>query len=875
MIQKCCYGPYSISSPSFPNIAGPIFVDESKTRQAVSIVDCNNKNSLPDQCVNLHEINDCPNGCQAIWYDCPKEMGRTYTILATPCEVMITSFENGLLAQGNCDGAIFGSGKYCYGKVYTAEGIFDSGNSCSVTFEFDGHIFNVNGSVGECTEVLDCGECVEMTPTSSQFIDDTIVAFSTDIPEAPPEPEGPITQDDDDSDGDDLPGQIIEGENRNIWHNLPTENTGQDTKCFPALNVNGWPEGLETHPECYSNDNPAITTLPSGHAVVAYEERNDQGQISIKLAMFNTSIKGTGTGNKIYYYRSLSRGKLFNDSDVQVYGSGQFEVYDDVHINISDGTPEPDLQIGFLTGPLKANIFDISSATRTIQDTGLPKWTFTFASEGVVPSFKDSNNANDVSWFLLSKDSSSLPASDVVSTFFDLPVHTYSNTQVPVANPSIIAAHNNLMLGGSQYIYLSYQAFEDNQWNIYFRQICLNDNAEEEPSYQPPYEFKGSEGTIVEISSLAPDSLTYTVAHRFEDNNAICVLFEVKLPDGRKVVNCDQDTGGTITTCSGALEGDAKNAFVAATLGLELPGCDGGQCRDCSPPWNIGDSFVGAYPPTEDNVKTAISGTSGDVECITDILFTPDSSDWCTFEATCQQTFLIDDPYCPSPYLSLTFQPEDLWTINADGELTTRVLYHMSVNNTLIEGGGQGQGNAVDFMFVIDHSGSMSGEIQAIREAVPILAQSLQDQGADARFGLTIFARGSTSSRQPSDFIECGGAKIFDGLQNFTTGGFTTSISVLQEALDYWGTSSGLSAPYSALGFTSSDSRFNWRSSATKFTILITDTDDSEINQGTNCSRYVNSRDEALSAINNNAHFYFLRYAYLLFVPAVTMVVFL
>lgn len=854
MSQKCCYGPYTINSPSFPDVPGPVFIDESKTKQVVTIVDCNNKISLSSHHIKLHELNDCPNECKAVWYEDTQTMGRKYTILATPCEVLITSFDNGLLAQGSCDGSIFGSRRYCYGKVYTDDGTFDSGDACSVTFEFEGHIFSVSGSSGECAEVFDCGECTESSTLSSQLIDDAVTAFSTEIPEAPPEPEGPSNQDDDDSDGDSLQGSSLEGEDRNIWHNAPTEDAGQDIKCFPSLNVNNWPEGSESHPLCYSHDNPAITTLPSGHVAIAYEERNDEGHTAIKLAMFDTSVKGTGSGNKIYYHRSLSYGKLFNDSDVQVYGSGQFEVYDDLYINISDGVPSPLLQIGFLTGPLKSNIFDITSATRTIQDTGLPKWTFTFSSEGIVPDFIDSNNANDVAWFLLSKDDSSLPASDVVSTLFDLPVHTYDNVQVPVSHPSIISTQNNLMIDGTQYVYLSYQAFEDEKWNIYFRQICLNDNLEEEPTYQEPYSFMGSEGNLVEISSLSPSSLTYVVTHKFEDNNAVCALFEVRLPDGRKVVNCDQETDSTITSCNGALEADAKNAVVSATIGLELPGCDGGQCRDCSPPWNVGDSFMGNYPPTEDNVKSALSGTSGDESCITNVNFYPEYSNWCIFEATCQQTFVVDDPYCPSPYLSLTFRPEDLWTINADGEIVTRILYHMSVNNTLIEGDGQTQNNEVDFMFVIDHSGSMSGEIQSVREAVPILAQSLQDQGADSRFGLTVFARGINAIKQPTDFIDCGGGRTFDGLQNVTTGGFTTSVSVLQEALGYWGVHAGLAAPYSALGFALDDSRFEWRPDSAKFVILITDTNDSEVSQNTNCSGYINDRNEALnSLINKNS----------------------
>jgi len=144
-MSRACLSPYTMQSPDFPGQDGPVFTDDQKIRQVVVTTPCGSPPELP--CLNaklLHEVLECPDGsCDTRWYECPSEFGRQYTLLITGCNVIITSFENGLLYENGCDAQTFGAESFCFGKAYSGLSmeIYDSGNPCSTSFEFDGRIF--------------------------------------------------------------------------------------------------------------------------------------------------------------------------------------------------------------------------------------------------------------------------------------------------------------------------------------------------------------------------------------------------------------------------------------------------------------------------------------------------------------------------------------------------------------------------------------------------------------------------------------------------------------------------------------------------------------------------------------------------------------
>jgi len=216
---------------------------------------------------------------------------------------------------------------------------------------------------------------------------------SGDTTEIDDTPSPPTTVDDlDDIKLDPIEGTPSKIEDRVIWEPWGEE-VSEDVLCNTEIQaVSG------VKPICDSEDNPSITTLPSGHTIIAYEEREESGQNRIKLAILDTSVV-----NKIIYYRSLSRGTLINnDSDSNII---TFEVFDSIVIE-----EYSNLKIGFLTGPLKGSNesqgpFTVNIITPSIDTDGKTKLLIEFDIGERSLYFPDSNNISDVIWFL----SQSLP----------------------------------------------------------------------------------------------------------------------------------------------------------------------------------------------------------------------------------------------------------------------------------------------------------------------------------------------------------------------------------------------------------------------------------------------------------------------------------
>ncbi len=460
--MSCTYGPYKITS-NLEAVSEFAFIDHALSRRVVAFVNCSESVTLP--CVDaaaLHVEDGCPEGCKILWYECPSEMGRQYTILPTPCGVKITSFENGLIATDSCDATQFGSELFCFGKTYTNLGIFNSPDKSATTFEFDGHGFTVKGMEGDCNELYGCPECQ---------INSQVTTFE-DLP-TPPEdasaPEPPTTNDPV-SDIDVPETIVIPAEGRSKWHwDATTSEFGTDTLCEEEKPLTSWAGGSgEDLDDCFSNDNPSIATLPSGHTVVAYENRREDGIAKISVAILSSSV-----GENIRSHRKLGTGTLINDL-VEAGGVATFIVYEDMHIPVNgDFKPQADERIGFLTGPLAGSLFSITRLER-IRSGDTIRHEFEFAAP---PNtiFPDKNNVYDVNWFIVdNQGDANLPSSENVTTILDLPNHVDGEgNAVPVANPSVAVAQNNQMVANEQNIYIAYQAFENNEWRVYLREIIL------------------------------------------------------------------------------------------------------------------------------------------------------------------------------------------------------------------------------------------------------------------------------------------------------------------------------------------------------------------------------------------------------------------
>lgn len=829
-----CLAPYKITSLSFPEQNGPVFVDHEKTKRIAVFTAPGQSVILPcPDAILLHEKTGS-SLCSIRWYECPSIKERSYSIVVSGCEVFVTTFENGFSTFADCDGREYGTLNFCFGKIYsgaTDDGVSNTQNKCQTIFMVDDNIFSVQGNPGIDSGLFDCSPC-EHSEQISAFQD-------------VPVPLQVATNASDVVSSNDTTTNIVYTEGRTSWVNKPDTDASLNGEGNGPVGfgISGNVENqIMPKGTCESQGHPSITTTPDGHCVIAYEDRNATGQQQISLAIFETSVL-----NKIVYYRAGSRGSLLNSDDL-VYNTAIFEIFEELTVTIDeDGVPTPSLYIGFLTGPLKGGSpFAISTIVRDNSNENRVKYTVKFGIGERNAVFEDSNNANDVSWFLM-KGSAESPT-DI--SLLDISPHKYKGEIVPLANPSISVSHNNIMTGMDQNIYLSYQAFENKQWNIYLRQIRLSEHDAENPKYEAPYSFR--EPSFVSVN-FEFDNAIYKLVDINATPSTLCGLFEVFTVDGRPVFNCNSTTGTFTTDCNFTAQND--KAYVEAVFSLATCG------TSSIPAWTVGNEYTGSVMPVASQI-----GWSGESSCIS-ISSYPDKTQWCYRSSSCTQYYVLDDPYCPSPYLDqfpITYRAEDLWVIKSNEDYVTRVLYHMSTvspSNTAVETTAV---NQIDFMFVIESGSHIFTVLPLIKQRVEQLSSSMQSQGLNVRFGLTIF--GAYGANVPDEHAYlCDWrdvplppwTKIYNGLWDSTSaiGGFTNDINDVKNALitnNFLGNNP--MNGYSAIAFALNDPMFQWRTGAKKYIMFIADGRNEHFHYGGDCGQYSNDASSAIEAIlSNNA----------------------
>lgn len=811
-MRKICLHPYTIESPTLEKQVAS-FIDRLKTRQVAVVTGYNDVIVAPCQnAIILHEVT-IQDICHIKWYECPTQLGRVYTMVISGCDVVISSFENGVLGSVPCSARQYGSDSFCFGKIYNQNTVYDANNPCFTSFVFDGHTFNITGSPSTDYGIFDCQDCDGNEQNIKTF------GFPG-LGGAGPSDGSPETPPDTPTDAPDEANETgsINQEDRTIWYNPPSgdESTGLDVVCSPNETI--------LPNDCESLDNPAITVLSSGHVAIAYENRDKTGLSKISVAVFNSSVQ-----NSVKYYRKLSRGTLIN-----IQNSGVFEIFDDIPIDENlDEIPDETLFIGFINGPLRGGQpFAITSITRSSANNRI-KQTINFNLVDRIPQFDDSNNVSDIIWFLI-KSSNIAP-----TTNFDLPVHLDQNgQQITAVLPSIATPPNNINPSNEQHLFISYQVFENNKWSVYLRQVILSPKNKEAPKYQQPYVIAPP---IFTPTPVVEDftSLDYHVIELSSLGGKLCALMEVRVPSTDEQLTSGLNPGtGTTTICNFTY--DRTKVYIEASF-------DTNTCGTDAPSWLPHVStFSGDIPPTSDQI-----GWSGSSSCI-DVKRYPDNlSSWYYLKPTCTHIDVIDDPYCSSPYITVNYKPEELYNLTIDDQIITRVLYHLEANLSEV--------SAIDFMFVIDHSSSMATHINAVRQSVNNLVNSFIQLGKDCRFGLTIYARGSAASGPNGgvavDPLVCcaGPSYTFDGFNypgSSAVGGFTSNIQTIDTALSSttgWSTVSGAANHFGSIQFALTDDRFIWREKSQKIILLVTDAIPNECGILNICG-YENSASAALAA---------------------------
>lgn len=653
---------------SFPGLTGNSFTDSSKTKKVVVISQCGSIPEIPSEdAVLVHETLNCPNDCDIRWYECISTLGRTYSILCSGCEVFITDYENGFLKEGNCDNSIYGVKNFCFGKIYISNETYNT-NSCKTIFEFDDHVFEVIGN-----EYSDFG-LYECSCNNDEIVTFGIEGKGESPPEAP-EKTTPIEV---------LTNSVLshatEKENRVIWSSL-NESVDSFISCNAEIK-------LSQKLECESQDHPSVDILQSGHLIIAHEQRKENGITGIKLSVVNSSVP-----YKIYYHRSLSFGKLINN-DQFVYGSGLLEIYDEVVFDLnSDNQPSNTLSIAFLNGPFKGQIFTIL----TIEKEST-KSVISFDSRGIFPEFQNSNDINTIKYAIL-ESSQSLPGGDSLDNILLLNQHTNSiGEEIPMAKPSVAVAKNHLSIDNSQNVFITYQVFENNQWNVYIRHLRLS----EKEAINPQYTSYSFVDPISEIRNLtAGIGIKYIVSSisNLNSPDRTIILFKAYLDNGIEIFNCSNDDsnfthpyGNTVSNNEATVEVVYQQSECSLDLDLQ-----------------VGDEILASFPPQQSDFPDGTA--SGGGSCILSFSINPDEDIWCYNYSECSQSYISNDPYCPSPYLSCVYKPEDLWIIKIGDDFITRVKYHLSVNGSRVverDTGGYGSTHLKNACVYITYKNDLS-----------------------------------------------------------------------------------------------------------------------------------------------------------------------
>lgn len=313
---------------------------------------------------------------------------------------------------------------------------------------------------------------------------------------------------------------------------------------------------------CTSIRNPAVVILNNGIGLVAYESMLDVS--SIKIQQFKTSARYKVLPNREFNFGRLQHQSKWVNNIAKLYyydNLPQHIIGSEENIDPTDAETWGDM-ILFRTGPLQSQIFPLvptTSGGSVFGSDSIGNYiTFLLPEDvGLSLQFPSGDDVYNIKWHIIDKADGGLigDASDestegkefiisnnsVVNDALQLPQHIYNGEPAPVAYPSITTAKNySNAIENSHFVYLTYQALEDNKWNVYLRQIRLSEYENEEQISDEILE-----GNLESIGGLDISQLIYriictsdkcSVSH---DDFALSrtVVMEVLLEDGREVYN--------------------------------------------------------------------------------------------------------------------------------------------------------------------------------------------------------------------------------------------------------------------------------------------------------------------------------------------------
>lgn len=383
---------------------------------------------------------------------------------------------------------------------------------------------------------------------------------------------------------------------------------------------------------CTSVRNPDTAILNNGIGLVAYESMENVSVI--KIEQFNTSVPAKILPNRRTNYGRLQHTSRWEETagDFKLVKLYYFESLPTHFINGLAGPPQTDSLVDmiiFQNGPLQNQCFSLDENPIGPVETEVDEIgnfiRFTVPSDTVLSNeFPSLDDVYNIEWFIIDSDdtgltgsvitSADVPGADfllnrdgdgenAVNIKLELTPHIHDGKPAPIANPSIATAHNYMnAIENSHYIYLVYQALEDQKWNLYMRQLRLSEYSREEIL------ANASAGTVA-LQTLGITELVYRavcVTDKCEvfGNNFLVkrtVTFEVTLQDGREVFNeALLSSTESWPVCPGEPAGSFLKKkvvvdFTHSTITNRCP--DQFESNEIFYNWEVGDEF--SIPFTE------------------------------------------------------------------------------------------------------------------------------------------------------------------------------------------------------------------------------------------------------------------------------------
>lgn len=340
----------------------------------------------------------------------------------------------------------------------------------------------------------------------------------------------------------------------------PFDPTGCPTFKCPQEdeNIKGDPE------QCASTRNPSVVVLNNGIGLVAYEDMDTVSVIRIK--QFHT-----GSSTKLLPNREFNFGRLQNYTKWS-NNIARFYFYEDLPeslLTIDDEIDPDDPKtwtdgIAFKNGPLAHKCFAVLPPVKTDENGDKYIQVVVPSTPSFTEAWPSNDDVYDIKWFLFDFEDTGLVGcspqitsenyrcnnentsrkDDLISQsaadqLLLLNPHIYNGRSVPTAKPSIATASNySNSRENAQFVYLAYQALEDEKWNVYLQQIRLSE-------YQRESIIENQGEGLVSLADLNISHLIYRIVctndscETYGDHFLLKreVVMEAMLEDGREVFN--------------------------------------------------------------------------------------------------------------------------------------------------------------------------------------------------------------------------------------------------------------------------------------------------------------------------------------------------